>query len=122
MVVIVTNLTDAPGKKPTQIDIYNRTLDPGSNIKLPADLVNKKIRSLETNGLIAIGSLPPWYLAAKKRKGRPLTDEEKLKMQETPAPSPPVSLAAVKEKKKDEKKPAFSVIEEPQEQLKSTKG
>lgn len=105
MVVLITNLTDAPGKKPTQIDIYNKTLDPGSFLKLPADLVNQKIKALESSGLIAIGSLPPWYLAAKKRKGRPLTEEEKQKMQTVP--TPPVSLKSVKDTKgKDQAKEA----------------
>ncbi len=123
MVVLITNLTDAPGKKPTQVDIYNTTLDPGSNIKLPADLVTKKIRALEGSGLIAIGSLPPWYVAAKTRKGRPLTDAEKAKMSLPPEPeAPPVSLKTVKEEKAKKDK-AFSVLDEaPQEQLKSTKG
>lgn len=90
MVVIVTNLTDAPGhaKGPNQVDIYNRTLGPGESLKLPADLVTKKLRTLAEgkDPLIAIGSLPPWYVAAKKRKGKPLSDEEKQKMI-SPAPA-----------------------------------
>lgn len=85
MNVLIANLTDAPGKDPIQVDIYNKTLDPGAQIKLPADLVDKKIRSLEERGLIAIGSLPPWYLATKIKKGRPLSLEEKKKRQVSPA-------------------------------------
>lgn len=118
MVVLITNLTDAPGKKPTQIDIYNKTLDPGSNIKLPADLVNQKIRALETSGLIAIGALPPWYLAAKTKRGRPLTDEEKAKMQVTP----PTPLPVKKEEKVKGKPMLMVSVDEVQDQLKSTKG
>lgn len=124
MVVLITNLTDAPGKKPTQVDIYNKTLDPGSNIKLPADLVNQKIRALETNGLIAIGSLPPWYVAAKKKKGRPLSDEEKAKMQVTPpAPAPVLKVVEKTEPKKDKKEKVSAEEFAREEQLKqSTKG
>ena len=97
--MLITNLTDAPGKDPIQVDIYNKTLDPGSYIKLPADLVTQKIRSLESSGLIAIGSLPPWYVAAKKRKGRPLTPEEKQQMQVSP-PAPVVPLKVKENKEK----------------------
>lgn len=76
MVVLITNVTDGPGKNPIQIDIYNKTLSPGTSIKIPADLVNEKIRSLEKRGFIAIGNLPPWYLTAK-HKGKPLSEEER---------------------------------------------
>lgn len=118
--MVITNLTDAPGKKPTELDIYNKTLSPGSNLKLPANLVNQKLRALESSGLIAIGNLPPWYLTAKKKKGRPLTDEEKAKMTVTPPPAP-----VVKEKE-HKKKPMFSSTTDektlPEDQLKSTKG
>lgn len=85
MNVLIANLTDAAGKNPVQIDIYNKTLDPGAQIKLPADLVDKKIRSLEEQGLIAIGGLPPWYIATKTKKGRPLSQEERKKRQVSPA-------------------------------------
>jgi hypothetical protein len=107
--VLITNLTDAPGKDPIQVDIYNKTLDPGTHIKLPADLVNGKIRALENSGLISIGNLPPWYVAAKKRKGRELTAEEKEKMQVT-APAPTLKASKAKD------------TEVREEQLKSTKG
>ncbi len=117
MVVLITNLTDsAPGKKPVQIDIYNKTLDPGGNIKLPADLVNSKIRALEKSGLIAIGNLPPWYVTAKTKKGRPLTDEERAKMQVTP-PTPPK-----KEEKVKGKPILMAHLDDVQDQSKSTKG
>ncbi len=81
MIVIITNLTDAPGhtKGPLQVDIYNKTLNPGSQIKLPAQLVDKKIRALAEGDspIISIGNLPPWYVTAKTRKGTPLTEEER---------------------------------------------
>jgi hypothetical protein len=68
VVVLIVNLTDAPGKDPVQVDIYNKTLDPGAHIRIPAALVNAKIRALEKQGLIAIDKLPAWYEAAKKKK------------------------------------------------------
>lgn len=81
--MLITNLTDAPGhaKGPIQVDIYNKTLNPGSSIKIPADLVDKKIRALAEGDapLISIGNLPPWYVTAKTRKGVPLSDEERRK-------------------------------------------
>lgn len=78
MVVLITNVTDAPGKSPTQVDIYNKTLAPGAQMQIPADLVTKKIRLLDENGLIAIGNLPPWYVTAKRRS-KPLSEEERQK-------------------------------------------
>lgn len=98
MIVLITNLTDAPGhaKGPRQIDIYNRTLNPGAQIKLPADLVDKKIRSLAEGDspLISIGNLPPWYVTAKTRKGVPLSQEERKRRMEAR------SRPRVKEKEK----------------------
>lgn len=83
MIVLITNLTDAPGhaKGPVQIDIYNKTLNPGASIKIPADLVDRKIRALSEGDapLISIGNLPPWYVTAKTRKGVPLSAEERQK-------------------------------------------
>ncbi len=93
MVVLITNVTDAPGKNSTQVDIYNKTLSPGAQIQLPADLVTKKIRSLEESGLIAIGNLPPWYLTAKRSK--PLSEEEKQKR----LVQPPIPIKPEKSKK-----------------------
>ena len=79
MVVLILNLTDAPGCKhaPTQVDVYNKTLDPGGQVRIPADLINKKIRALEEQGLISIGQIPSWYANAKAHKGRSLSKEEK---------------------------------------------
>lgn len=94
MVVLITNVTDAPGKNSTQVDIYNKTLSPGAQIQLPADLVTKKIRSLEESGLIAIGNLPPWYLTAKRRS-KPLSEEEKQKR----LVQPPIPIKSEKNKK-----------------------
>lgn len=104
MVVLITNVTDAPGCSPRQVDIYNKTLDPGAEIKVPADLITDKIRSLEQKGLIAIGSLPPWYVAAKmKKKGRALSEEEKAKrIVKPPKPLTPVPAKDIKEVKEAE--------------------
>lgn len=105
MVVLITNVTDAPGKNPTQVDIYNKTLSPGSQIRIPANLVTKQIRQLEDSGFIAIGNLPPWYLTAK-RKGKPLSDVEKQRRMV----KPPISL---KSEKLDKSKKVAEVTEEP---------
>lgn len=85
--VLITNITDIPGKNPTQVDIYNKTLAPGGSITLPADLVNQKLRAIEERGLIAIGNLPPWYVTAK-RHSKSLSKEEKQKRQVVPLPDP----------------------------------
>lgn len=79
MFIEVTNLTDSPGKTPVQVAIYSKTLDPGDSIRLPAELLDAKVRSLETAGLISIGSLPSWYAALKAKKGRSLSAEEQAK-------------------------------------------
>jgi hypothetical protein len=86
MVVDVTNLTDGPNKTPIQVAIYNRTLDPGETIRLPAELVTSKIRVLEKQGLISIGALPAWYASAKTRKGRVLTPEQQAARTVIPDP------------------------------------
>jgi len=102
------------------VDIYNKTLNPGDSLKIPADLVDKKIRSLASGAspLISIGNLPPWYVTAKKRVGRPLSQEERDKMQVKPAP-PVVQLKPAKEKiqEKKEKAPLIE-FEEPRTQTK----
>lgn len=109
MIVLITNVTDAPGKNPTQVDIYNKTLSPGSQIKIPADLVTKKLRSLEQSGLIAIGNLPPWYVTAKKRS-KPLSEADRQKRQVNPPASDAIPLKREKKKDKEIEKP-FEVLE-----------
>ncbi len=99
MVVLITNVTDAPGKNPTHVHIYNKTLSPGGQIKIPADLVTKKLRTLEERGCIAIGNLPPWYVTAKRRS-KPLSEEERQKRHVTPPPEP-IPLRAEKPEKKE---------------------
>lgn len=108
MIVLITNLTDAPGhaKGPLQVDIYNKTLNPGQQIKLPADLVSKKIRALAEGDapLISIGNLPPWYVTAKTRKGVPLSAEERQKRMATrqaPAKVAPKEKKSETESKKE---------------------
>lgn len=102
MVVSVTNITDGPGKSPTQVDIYNKTLDPGATLRLPAELIDKKVRKLEEQGLIAIGQLPSWYSAAKARRGKALTPEEMQRritppvIAPVPAPRAPQPIPAEK--------------------------
>lgn len=101
MVVLITNVTDAPGKNPTHVDIYNKTLSPGGQIKIPADLVTKKLRTLEERGLIAIGNLPPWYVTAKRRS-KPLSEEERQKRLVTPPPEPiPLRIERPEKREKD---------------------
>lgn len=93
MVVEITNITDGPGKTPTQIDLYNKTLNPGATLKLPAALIDKKVRALEECGLIAIGQVPPWYVSAKTKNGRPLTPEERQRRIAPTAVTPSVTPA-----------------------------
>lgn len=88
MVVDVTNLTDGPGKTPTQVAIYNVTLEPGATVRLPAELVNAKVKSLEEQGLISIGALPGWYSAGRGRKSKVLSAEEQAKRTKKPSPAP----------------------------------
>ena len=85
MIVEVTNITDGPGRTPTQVDLYNKILDPGGSLKLPAELIDSKVRKLEERGLICIGPVPPWYASAKMRVGRSLTMAE---MQKCTPPAP----------------------------------
>lgn len=79
MVVLITNVTDAPKAKqlPTQVDVYNKTIGPGACLKIPAELVNARVRALADQGFIAIGALPSWYTASKARTGRRLSVQEK---------------------------------------------
>lgn len=104
MVVLITNVTDAPGGKhsPRQVDIYNKALDPGAAVRIPAELVNKRVRALADQGLIAIGALPSWYTAAKSRTGKRLSDEEKRKLTVRP-----------KTNGKKERAPLMAVTEAP---------
>jgi len=76
MFVEIVNLTDGPGKKPTQVDIYNRVLSPGDSIKIPAELVDHRLRAMADTGQISIGPVPSWYAAAKIHKARILSSEE----------------------------------------------
>jgi hypothetical protein len=89
LVVDITNLTDGPGKTPTQVAIYNATLAPGAVVRLPAELVDAKVRSLELRGLISIGPLPGWYSTARSKKGKVLSPEEQAKR----TVQPPVKAA-----------------------------
>jgi hypothetical protein len=111
LIVEITNVTDGPGHTPTQVDIYNKTIDPGVSIKLPAELVDQKVRALEKQGLICIGQVPAWYLGAKMRKGRALTAEEQQKRIAKPSPTP-VVVKAPEVKKETPKAPEEEVPEE----------
>jgi hypothetical protein len=76
MFVEIVNLTDGPGRKPTQVDIYNRVLRPGDSIKIPAELIDRRLRALADAGHISIGPVPSWYAAAKVHKSRVLSPDE----------------------------------------------
>ena len=99
MIVEVTNITDGPGRRPTQVDIYNKTIDPGVSIKLPAELVDQKVRALEQQGLICIGQVPAWYLGSKMRRGHALTVEEQQRRITKSLPRRTVSLKEPEPKK-----------------------
>jgi hypothetical protein len=109
LVVLIVNITDAPGANPVQVDVYNKTLDPGAQVRIPADLVDSKLRALEKSGLIAIGSLPPWYEAAKKRKGRALSAEEMANR----IVSPKANVVPIKAGNKENKKDSVDTEETP---------
>lgn len=84
MVVDITNLTDGPGKAPTQINIFGRSLAPGVVLRLPAELVDSRIKDLEKTGHISIGAQPSWYAAFKAKSGRSLSKAEKDKRNVVP--------------------------------------
>lgn len=94
MVVNIVNITDAPESKlaPTRLAIYTTVLDPGEELKLPASMVDARIRKLEKQGYIVIGQVPSWYAASKARKmgSKVLTREEATaRLKKAPAPTPP---------------------------------
>jgi hypothetical protein len=78
MVVEITNLTDAVASKvrPTQISIYSQKLNPGEVLKLPAHMVDARLRELEKSGYIGIGPVPSWYAASKAKRGRVLSADD----------------------------------------------
>ena len=101
MVVSIVNITDAPESKktPTRLAIYTTHLDPGEELKLPASMVDTRLRKLESDGYIVIGQLPSWYEASKARKvGRgQLTQAELEKRLTTKAPEKAEEPAEKKE-------------------------
>ncbi len=106
MHIEVTNLTDGPGYSPEQIDIYTKTLSPGESIKIPAELVNEKLRRLAAGEKpkIALGQAPSWYLASKIRRGKTLTKDEvrrRLAARVPASPPPPASNVLKLELKDD---------------------
>lgn len=78
MVVEIINITDGPHCDPQQVQVYTRTLAPGESIKIPAELVDDRLRLMAEGDhpKIAIGQAPSWYLASKIRRGQELTPEE----------------------------------------------
>lgn len=106
MVVTITNITDAPeSKQPmTQVAIYTTHLDPGEELKLPATMVDARLRKLEADGYIAINQVPPWYAASKaKRLGRQKLTHEELEKRLVKAK--PSEEPKIEEGPKDESKP-----------------
>lgn len=115
MVVSIVNITDAPESKktPTRLAIYTAHLDPGEELKLPAAMVDARIKKLEEQGYIVIGQLPSWYEASKAKKlGRStLTQAEleerlttKKKVEAPPAKAAPKFKAAEKVEESEDKK------------------
>jgi hypothetical protein len=124
MVVEIINITDGPHSDPELVEIYSKTLSPGESIKIPAELVDERLRQLAEgdNPKIAIGQAPSWYLASKIRRGKELTKEEiqkrfELRQQKKKPPVPPPHIAPPKE---PEKKPlSLALVDtiEPEDQL-----
>lgn len=102
MHVEVTNITDGPGKSPEEVVIFTRTLAPGEAIKIPAELVTEKLRTLEARGKISIGQAPSWYVASKLRRGKELSLEEvqkRIAARSKPVATPKLHLTLVDEVK-----------------------
>lgn len=80
LTVSIVNVTDAKESKksPTRLAIYTTHLDPGEELKLPASMVDDRLRKLEKDGYIVIGQLPSWYQTSKAKKAgkRKLTKTE----------------------------------------------
>src|SRR5947209_1006119 len=118
MVVNITNITDASDSKksPTRLAIYTTHLDPGEELKLPAAMVDARLKTLETQGYIAIGQVPSWYAASKAKKlGRKvLSPEEVAKRLQTPVAAPKEAPPAAPdwESMAPKKKDKVSVSEE----------
>lgn len=89
MVVLITNVTDGPGKKPKDVRVYNKKIRPGAELRVNAKYVDDKVRKLEDAGYIAIGPVPTWYADyAAKRHTKNLSSEqvrEKLEAQQARA-------------------------------------
>lgn len=67
MVVVITNLTDGPGKRPIEVKLFSKRLLPGKSMRIPAQYVDTKMRALEEAGFISIGALPTWYAEHKAK-------------------------------------------------------
>lgn len=74
MIVLITNLTDAPKKRAREVRIFNTRILPGKSARIPAQYVDAKMRALESAGHISIGAVPAWYSDHKGR--RVLTADE----------------------------------------------
>lgn len=114
MVVTIINITDAPESKkpPTRLAIYTTHLDPGDELKLPASMVDARLRKLESDGYIAIGQLPSWYAASKARKNgrRPLTAKElEERVLAKPKEETPAETAPEVKDRSPKKKTTFSL-------------
>ena len=68
MVVQITNLTDAPGKRPREVRIFNTRLLPGKSMRIQAQFVDSKMRAIEEAGHISIGAVPTWYSDHKAKR------------------------------------------------------
>lgn len=119
MVVLITNLTDGPGKRPRELRIFNTRLMPGKSMRIQAQFVDGKMRSLEEAGHISIGAVPAWYadhkskrtlsadevVAARRRAefvAKQKADAKKKFLGDAPAPAPtPAPKAESVEKKLD---------------------
>lgn len=68
MVVVITNLTDGPGKRPREVRIFNTRLMPGKSMRIQAQFVDSKMRAIEEAGHISIGAVPAWYTDHKSKR------------------------------------------------------
>ena len=78
--IAVTNLTDAPGCTPQNIDIFNASLAPGEQVLVPAHLITDKLQRLVESRQLSIGPVPEWYRKAMRGIKSKLTKEEVIQL------------------------------------------
>lgn len=133
MVVLITNLTDGPDKRPREVRIFNTRLLPGNSMRIQAQYVDSKMRALEEAGHISIGAVPAWYADHKSRRtlsadevvasrqrakkhAKAKADAKKKFLSKKPSSTAPAPAPAPVEKKLD----LSDQVQPPQDEVNST--